>query len=281
VIAPNSPGLSTTPSETTGNVGDTLSDSATLSGATSGAGGTISFYLFAPGDNCSDLTTAVYSSTGVAVSGNNTYSSNGTASGSNVASQAGTYHWLATYSGDGNNNAASSACSDEAVVITNPVTGQITPTKTTCSQFNSGTSPTLSSLQYAVKGGKTSAVSPGVFFYWIKVTAVAGSNTFNISQAITSSNNNFNHFFAFASGSAVFNSSCTAVQPAATITTPSAGVTRVTFNASSAGTYIIGIKYDSKSVEGFTAPSPNTTVHYEFSTGGVTGSTQGLDLAKK
>jgi hypothetical protein len=55
----------------------------------------------------------------------------------------------------------------------------------------------------------------------------------------------------------------------------------VTFNASTAGTYVIGIKYDSGSIVGFSAPSPTTTVHYDFSTTGVTGSTSGLDVIKK
>jgi len=121
-----------------------------------------------------------------------------------------------------------------------------------------------------------SAVSPGVFFYWVKVTAVAGSNTFTINQTITTGNFD-SHFFSQAAGSFVYNSGCSKVS--ANIST-SNGVTTVTFNASSAGIYIIGIKYDSKSVEGFTAPSP-TTVHYQFSTAGVPGSTQGLDLVKK
>jgi len=120
-VPPNSTGLTTTPSETTGRIGDTLSDTATLSGATSDAGGTISFYLFAPGDDCSELGTAVYSSTDVPVEGNDTYSStDGTASGSNVTTQAGVYHWLAKYSGDDNNDPASSKCSDEAVLVISP-----------------------------------------------------------------------------------------------------------------------------------------------------------------
>src|SRR5205823_6123007 len=120
-VTANSPGLTTTPSETTGRIGDALTDTGTLSGATSEASGTISFYLFAPGDDCSELGTAVYSSTGVAVSGNNTYnSSDGTASGSNVTNQAGTYHWLAKYSGDDNNDLASSKCADEAVLVISP-----------------------------------------------------------------------------------------------------------------------------------------------------------------
>ena len=58
------------------------------------------------------------------------------------------------------------------------------------------------------------------------------------------------------------------------------GTVTVSFNAPVAGTYIIGIKYDSKSIAGHTAPSPTTTVHYDFATTGVAGSTQGLDLIK-
>jgi hypothetical protein len=51
------------------------------------------------------------------------------------------------------------------------------------------------------------------------------------------------------------------------------------FNAPTAGTYIIGIKYDSKSLVGATAPNP-PTVAYNFATTGVPGSTSELDLIK-
>jgi hypothetical protein len=122
VISPNTTGLSTTPSETTGKIGDTLSDSATLTGATTGAGGTISFYLFAPGATCDDtapITGFVYSSTGVPVSGNGTYASSAgtTKTGSAVTTGAGTYTWVAVYTGDGNNNGSKSSCGSEDVVI--------------------------------------------------------------------------------------------------------------------------------------------------------------------
>src|SRR5438477_52913 len=105
--------------ETSGKIGDTLTDNAGLTLATSDAGGTISFYLLKPGDNCSDLGTAVYSSTGVAASPTRRSSDldGTTKTGSNVTTQAGTYHWLAKYSGDDNNNPAGSTCADEAVVI--------------------------------------------------------------------------------------------------------------------------------------------------------------------
>ena len=57
--------------------------------------------------------------------------------------------------------------------------------------------------------------------------------------------------------------------------------TTVTFNAPTAGTYIISIKFDSQSLVGKPAPSPTTTVHYDFRTIGVPGSTIGINLIKK
>jgi len=155
---------------------------------------------------------------------------------------------------------------------------KITPTGTTCSQFRDGTAATLSSLNYSVSGGKIkNNVTPGVFFYWVSVTVPAGNNSVTITQTITTGN--FTGKFDFASGSNVFNSNCNSVSD--TITqNPTTGAVTVTFNAPTAGTYIIGIKYDSKSIVGLPAPSPGTTVHYNFATTGVPGSTNGLDLLK-
>ncbi len=45
-------------------------------------------------------------------------------------------------------------------------------------------------------------------------------------------------------------------------------------------TVIIGIKYDANSLKGATAPDP-TTVHYDFATTGVPGSSIGLNLQIK
>jgi uncharacterized repeat protein (TIGR01451 family) len=156
---------------------------------------------------------------------------------------------------------------------------QITPTGTTCSQFAAGTSATLNSLEYSLKPRANTVinnVSPGVFFYWVKVTAPAGSNTFTITEAITTGN--FNSFFSIAKGSNVFNSSCVSLHP--TITQSGNTIT-VTFNAPTAGAYFIAIKFDSQSLSGKPKPSPTTTVHYDISTMGVPGSTSGIDLKKK
>ena len=152
---------------------------------------------------------------------------------------------------------------------------QITPTGTTCRDFSSGAAETLSSVQYSVKNGSISQVNPGVLFYWVRVTAPAGNNSFTITETITTGN--FSTFMDVANGgSNVFNSNCSSVSP--TIT-QSGGTVTVTFNAPTAGTYIIGLKYDSHSIAGATAPNP-PTVHYNFATTGVPGSTQGLDLIK-
>jgi hypothetical protein len=113
-----------------------------------------------------------------------------------------------------------------------------------------------------------------VFFYWVTVTS---SGTYVIDQTITTGN--FTTKFTVASGSAAYNSSCTKVS--STITqNPTTGAVTVTF-AGSGSTFFIGIKYSTGAVVGKAAPSPGTTVHYDFSTGGVAGSTSGIDLKKK
>ena len=117
-----------------------------------------------------------------------------------------------------------------------------------------------------------------MFFYWVKVTvATAGNKSFTITQTITTGN--FTGLFDTQSGSNVFDSNCNSLHPTITQNTTTGAVT-VQWNAPTAGTYIISIKYDSKSIVGDPAPSPGTTVHYDFATTGVPGSTSGLDLIK-
>ena len=167
--------------------------------------------------------------------------------------------------------------SSEAKITCIEIVSQITPTQTTCSTFSNGTSSTLSQVQYSVKSGKISQVNPGVFFYWVKVQATAGSNTFTVNQAI--STGNFSTFFSSAAGSGVFTAGCTSVTGATV--SQSGAVTTIKFTAATAGTYIIGVKYSTSGVVGVSAPSP-TTVHYTFTEDSHTSTTQqGLDLVKK
>ena len=110
-VLKKSPTVSTLLSESTGNVGDSVHDSATLNGATTDAGGTISYAVYS-NDTC---TTLVADLTPV----NNTVV-NGVApdSLSHTFNSAGTFYFQATYSGDNNNTGpVSSPCTSEQLVI--------------------------------------------------------------------------------------------------------------------------------------------------------------------
>lgn len=94
-------------------VGGSTSDTATLSGATPTAGGTIIFKLFGPNDAfCTGP--PIYTSAAVAVAGNSSYGS-----GSFTPTTAGTYRWIATYSGDTKNYGVALTCNgtNESVTI--------------------------------------------------------------------------------------------------------------------------------------------------------------------
>lgn len=119
-----------------------------------------------------------------------------------------------------------------------------------------------------------------MFFYWVRVSAAAGSNTFVINQAITTGN--LSTLFAIASGSNVYDSSCTNAHGTFTQSSinGTAGTVTVTFNAPTAGVYYIGVKFSTSSVVDKTAPNP-TTVGYSYSTAGVANSTNSINLAKR
>jgi uncharacterized repeat protein (TIGR01451 family) len=82
-----------------------LSDSATLSGATATATGTITFHLFL-GSDCSPGKEVAGSPVSFSpVNGNGVYNSP-----SIVVSAPGTYHWIASYNGDNNNTGTTTEC---------------------------------------------------------------------------------------------------------------------------------------------------------------------------
>jgi hypothetical protein len=181
---------------------------------------------------------------------------------------------MVTTTNDGTDQSSASITCHQVIV------SQIAPTQTTCSNFLSGSIPPLTTVQYSVKGGQINQVNPGVLFYYVKVTATAGKNTFTINQAITTGN--FSTFFtATSSGSGVFTSTCGSVSGAGFSLGQSGSVTTITFTAPTAGTYILGVKYSTGNVVGKTAPTPSTTVHYTFTEDSHTNTTQGLDLVQK
>ncbi|WP_329385297.1 hypothetical protein OG625_25225 [Streptomyces sp. NBC_01351] len=95
----------------TATVGDTITDTATLGGASATAGGSISFNLYSN----ATCTTLVQSFGPIAVNGPGQY----TTSPGYTTTAAGTYYWRAFYTGDPNNQAASTPCqdADETTVV--------------------------------------------------------------------------------------------------------------------------------------------------------------------
>ncbi len=87
-------------------VGQTITDTAALSGGFGTLGGTIGFSVFAPGDTaCSVALTPA--PTSAAVNGTGSYPS-----GAFTTSAVGSYRWIASYSGDTNNNSVTTKCND-------------------------------------------------------------------------------------------------------------------------------------------------------------------------
>jgi uncharacterized repeat protein (TIGR01451 family) len=118
VVAANAPTITT--SLESGNVsgaaitvlfGSSVSDQATLSGASATAGGTVTYKVY-NGATC----TTVFADAGTKTV------TNGVVPASNPVTfpTAGTFYWQATYSGDADNAPATSVCTDEVVTVTTP-----------------------------------------------------------------------------------------------------------------------------------------------------------------
>lgn len=116
-VAPVTPTLTTTASPTV-PVGNQVTDTATLAGGNNPSG-TITFSLFGP-DNPTCAPAAAFTSP-VTVTGNGVYTS-----AAFTPMTPGVYRWVASYSGDANNNSVSTACGDPAEDVT--VTPATTPT---------------------------------------------------------------------------------------------------------------------------------------------------------
>jgi uncharacterized repeat protein (TIGR01451 family) len=110
-VSAASPMISTTPNPTTVTLGGRLQDVANLTGGFAPTG-SITFNLYAPGVNPT-VGPGAYTETVTGVNGNGTYH---TTVGF-VPNATGTWHWVATYNGDSNNNSASSGPLDEPVTI--------------------------------------------------------------------------------------------------------------------------------------------------------------------
>ncbi len=113
IVSAASPTISTTANPSSVTLGSSappvLNDSATLSGGFNPVG-TITFFLYSPIDALIDTETAT-------VNGNGTYSTPSGFTPPTNRTVTGTFQWVATYSGDGNNNSVCSKKGDEPVIV--------------------------------------------------------------------------------------------------------------------------------------------------------------------
>jgi hypothetical protein len=114
-VTPAAPAIVTSASGPV-TIGGSISDTALISGLVSPDGtGSITFTAYAPkadGSADTSCSTAVYTKKVTGINANGSYGS-GSFTPSGTAPQiAGTYEWVASFSGDGNNTAASTKCGD-------------------------------------------------------------------------------------------------------------------------------------------------------------------------
>jgi hypothetical protein len=173
----------------------------------------------------------------------------------------GSFSYRATYSGDPNYPSHQGPC--ETFNVTLPPVGQILPTQTTCNDYIGGGLTPLGQIFYSVTGGKIAQnVNPGVFFFYTKITVTAGQ-----SVTVTQANNASPTTALFSVKSAnAFTASCGNASGVTEVTSGSNNG-NVTYTFTNAGTYVVQVKYDSKSVAGTPAPSSSPT-KYTFSLSG-------------
>ncbi len=250
-----SPTIETTLSGSGGIKGDTFHDSATLTGETTDAGGTVNYRYYSSVSACTADTTGT---AGTDVSTETVTGGVVPDSDDETFNTAGTFYWAAFYSGDARNNPAKSDCASEPLEIATQV-GKITPTGTTCPQYQGGTAATLGEVRYTVaKNGTIGAVSPGVFFYYTRVTGSTG-DTVDITQSHTGSA----PIIPIQQKQVLLYSD----PGCATLKWKTLTVTGGTASGTlpSTGSFIISVKYDTSSLKGKAAPVPPTST-YTFGT---------------
>lgn len=161
-----SPTITTSLSSTTINVAGSANDTATLAGATFDAGGTVTYSVYGSLADCN-------AGTNGQTAGSKTVTGGIVPPSDSVTfNTAGTYYWQAVYGGDAHNDAASSACTSEVMIVkTNPT---ITTTLVPASPVSIGTAVHDTSSLSGATSDATGTVTYTV--YNSKADCLAGTN---------------------------------------------------------------------------------------------------------
>ena len=162
-----------------------------------------------------------------------------------------------------------------------PEVGKITPTGTTCQQYRDTETapvPELDQLQYTTKGTKINAVTPGVFFYYTKVS---GNKDQVVS--ITEENNGTPTPYPnipINQGQVVLYDAITCKVMKWTVTLVGTG--EATGTLPKTGDFIIGVKYNPSALKGAAVPaSPPVTYTFGGELGSVAFDEVTIDLVPK
>jgi hypothetical protein len=111
------PTIATALSAGTTPVGSGVYDTASLSGETANAGGTVTYTVYPTSSACTSKSGGTAEGTETVTSGSVPHS------GTFTPTSPGSYYWQAVYSGDSNNAGASSGCSSEPLTVNKAATG--------------------------------------------------------------------------------------------------------------------------------------------------------------
>jgi hypothetical protein len=187
VVGKASPSITTTLSDESIQVGESIHDSATLSGATPDAGGSVTYTVYT-NDTCTQDPRDAGTKT----------VTNGVVPDSNTLQfdTPGDFYWQAVYSGDSNNQGATSVCTSEHLVV-----GKAPSTQNTAQSFYPNDEATLSAS--AASGTPTGNVTFSLFDNdTCSGTPIYGPVTDDLSASGTASTSNTT--FAISSTKTVY-----------------------------------------------------------------------------
>ena len=240
VVSPASPTLTTQASPSV-FLGGNVNDDATLAGGVNPTG-TITFNLYGPNDGT--CTGGIAFTAAIPVTGNGVHNS-----GNFAPASAGTYRWVASYSGDANNLAATSPCNspNESVVVNSltvsTLTTQASPNVSLGGSINDsatlagGTTPT-GTITFDLYGPDDATCTGGIAFTaTIPVTGNGVYNSGNFTPASTGTYRWVAGYSGDASNAPVV-SPCNA--PNESVVVSPLGVTVSGTKTAAAGPYTVG-----------------------------------------
>jgi len=232
-------------------------------------GGTVDFTLFQGSSNCTGTTVPAGSAMGVAVL------ADGTAESPVVTlSAGGNYSYLAHYNGNVASGAVAGNATCEPFTVSVPQ-GLITHTNVSCEDVLSGNASNflVGGINYPNNGGFIGqGIDPGKFFFWTRITTTTPNQVVTVTQTNNSTNNSA-LIKIHQDWQRIYTANCSSFATGTQIN----GGSGASFTVPTPGDYIIGIKYDPKSLAGTKVPvPPSITFTFTTSLGGNTGASVGM-----